>query len=161
MPKTSSSLISNTYQNFSFSSLNNLINNKNDFNDTNSNFKISNTFPNPNNAIKLSLALDVFKKTLVNDNARISLLSEVNTSYNSYITNINYIKCFYSNPTSLRNKSYDLESITLNSNPGLMFFTETWFKDDNVINLANYTCFYRNRPVQKGGGVCIFGRNDA
>ena len=36
-----------------------------------------------------------------------------------------------------------------------MFFCETWFSDDTVIQVTDYSCFYRNR-LDRGGGVCIY-----
>ena len=63
--------------------------------------------------------------------------------------------CFYSNPTSLGNKIEDLESIVYEHDPDIMFFCETWFSDGTVIQVTDYSCFFRNR-LDKGGGVCKY-----
>ena len=41
-------------------------------------------------------------------------------------------------------------------------FTETWFQDNvpSLIHFEGDQFFENNRTVQKGGGVCLFLRND-
>ena len=73
-----------------------------------------------------------------------------------------YLRCYYTNATSLVNKRQiiNLELTKLN-NPEVLCFTETWFDSHSVFNIDNYQLFYRSRPDSaRGGGVAIYVRQD-
>nr|XP_047146147.1 uncharacterized protein LOC124819018 [Hydra vulgaris] len=42
----------------------------------------------------------------------------------------------------------------------IILISETWFKNDLIINISNYNCFYNNRTNKQGGGVAIFTKYD-
>nr|XP_047127752.1 uncharacterized protein LOC124808609 [Hydra vulgaris] len=44
--------------------------------------------------------------------------------------------------------------------PDIILISETWFKNDLIINIRNYNCFYNNRTNKQGGGVAIFTKYD-
>ena len=74
----------------------------------------------------------------------------------------NYLSCLYTNPTSLgNNKVIDLERDFLDAHRvNLLFFTETWFKDDSIVNIDKYVIYRRDRDKKSGGGVAIYVRDD-
>ena len=48
-------------------------------------------------------------------------------------------------------------------NPQLVLVSETWFTvkhDDSILAIDNYTLYRRDRVKRKGGGVCVYARND-
>ena len=59
----------------------------------------------------------------------------------------NYLSCLYINPTSLGNiKLIDLERDFLDGNRvDSLFFTDTWFKDDPIVNFDKYVIYRRDR----------------
>ena len=59
----------------------------------------------------------------------------------SATTDSNKLRCYYTNPTSLGNKSEDVQSVIIEHDPDLMFFSETWYKDETVVQFPNYLCF--------------------
>jgi hypothetical protein len=71
------------------------------------------------------------------------------------------LKCFYTNATSLKNKFNELEALAYNNDYDVIFVAETWF-DENALdawNLAQYTCYRRDRVGDPHGGVCIYVKN--
>nr|XP_047138231.1 uncharacterized protein LOC124814487 [Hydra vulgaris] len=44
--------------------------------------------------------------------------------------------------------------------PDIILISETWFKNDLIINTSNYNCFYNNRTNKQGRGVAIFTKHD-
>lgn len=71
------------------------------------------------------------------------------------------LRCLYTNATSLINKWDEFNSrIITEGFPNLIMVTETWFKQNSIINIDNYTLFNKNRVKQTGGGVAIYVRND-
>ena len=86
------------------------------------------------------------KDIILNDSSSDSngdIGEKINLSVNTVV--ISDLVCFYSNPTSLGNKIEDLESIVYEHDPDIIFFCETWFSDGTVIQVTDYSCFYRNR----------------
>ncbi|CAF0977208.1 unnamed protein product [Brachionus calyciflorus] len=45
------------------------------------------------------------------------------------------------------------------SKPNILFFTETWFNENNPNQLEGYNLFNRNRSYGIHGGVCIYTAN--
>ncbi len=86
-----------------------------------------------------------------------------------------HLKCLYLNPTSIVNKWDQLNSLIIAKHyPEIIFITETWFKENSINNLNNYTLFSKNRStsaatldpgivslnLDRGGGVAIYVRDD-
>ena len=71
--------------------------------------------------------------------------------------NVKYIKCFYTNPTSL-NKDKISTLITLSEmrNLDIILIAETWFREDSCPNIDGYRLFRKDRKNRIGGGVCIY-----
>jgi len=44
--------------------------------------------------------------------------------------------------------------------PHLLLITETWFTNNSITNLDNYTLFSKHRSYSSGGGVAIYTRDD-
>jgi hypothetical protein len=45
------------------------------------------------------------------------------------------------------------------SHPHIICATETWFNNNSIINIRDYTIYYKNREFSRGGGVAIWIRN--
>jgi hypothetical protein len=77
----------------------------------------------------------------------------------------NTINFFLVNATSLA-KADAVQQLGLdlvNTNTHVALVTETWFCDkfnDECLSVANYTLVRRDRVKRKGGGVCMYIRND-
>ena len=74
------------------------------------------------------------------------------------------LNLFHLNSRSL-NKNFNIISdylSILTHNFSVIGFSETWFGNQlsPLINLDNYTLFENHRKEKRGGGVCIFVRND-
>ena len=71
------------------------------------------------------------------------------------------LRCYYTNATSLVNKSnlINFEIKRLNE-PGILCFSETWFTNEYSLNIDNYSKFSNHRESMKGGGVAIYVRSD-
>nr|XP_047141425.1 uncharacterized protein LOC105844248 [Hydra vulgaris] len=72
----------------------------------------------------------------------------------------NYLKFWYTNSTSLVNKITEFKTKIMIDSPDIILISETWFKNDLIINISNYNCFYNNRTNKQGGGVAIFTKYD-
>ncbi len=71
------------------------------------------------------------------------------------------LRCYYTNPTSLNNKLNEINFFLVKHDfPEILFFTETWFRDDSPAQLENYYLFHNSRYKGHGGGVAIYVRND-
>lgn len=75
-----------------------------------------------------------------------------------------FFNIFHLNSRSL---SKNIESIndylsTLNHNFAILGFTETWLKDDfsSLIHIDEYTLLEKHRQNKRGGGICLFIKND-
>lgn len=65
------------------------------------------------------------------------------------------------NATSLnKRKLRETERIANESKCDLIFVTETWFNDKSVTKISGYDCYFRNRVKKRGGGVCIYVKDD-
>ena len=69
------------------------------------------------------------------------------------------------NPTSLVKASalQQLSTDLIQFSICIAIITETWFTDahiDQLVNIDGYTLFRLDRSKKKGGGVCIYVRND-
>nr|XP_047144770.1 uncharacterized protein LOC124818251 [Hydra vulgaris] len=67
--------------------------------------------------------------------------------------------------TSWESKKYinnitEFETKIMIDSPDIILISETWFKNDLIINISNYNCFYNNRTNKQGGGVAIFTKYD-
>ena len=70
------------------------------------------------------------------------------------------LHCLYTNATSLNtSKLAELALLAESSSPQIIFITETWFKDDSIVNIPNYNIFFKNRSGH-GGGIAIYTRID-
>lgn len=49
----------------------------------------------------------------------------------------------------------ELSCIIANSNPHIMFFTETWYNEMNIQSISKYKVFFKNRTCSSHGDVCI------
>ncbi len=88
-----------------------------------------------------------------------SLLTTTSNTYPN--SNRPTIRCLYTNATSLNNKWDELKSRLVAENfPHLLLITETWFAENSINNINNYTLFSKHRPLKPGGGVAIYARND-
>ncbi|XP_065678117.1 uncharacterized protein LOC124818251 [Hydra vulgaris] len=67
---------------------------------------------------------------------------------------------WYTNSTSLVNNITEFETKIMIDSPDIILISETWFKNDLIINISNYNCFYNNRTNKQGGGVAIFTKYD-
>ncbi len=67
-----------------------------------------------------------------------------------------YLKCWYTNATSLNNKLDELSILVSQSAPDIIFITETHFNKDSVTDLEGYKCFRKDREDMEKGGVCIY-----
>lgn len=55
----------------------------------------------------------------------------------------------------------ELRFVSSVEKPHLIFITETWFNQYSVPKIDNYYCYRKDREDKnKGGGVCIFVKND-
>jgi hypothetical protein len=71
-----------------------------------------------------------------------------------------FINCFYTNATSLGSKMQDLVTrLAQLGYPHLVFIAETWFSKVSACQLDGYELHQRDRE-SRGGGVCIYVRND-
>ena len=74
--------------------------------------------------------------------------------------NMDKLKCFYTNATSLNfDKLSELSIYAASEDPHCIFITETWFKDTSIPQLDNYILFKHDRNGH-GGGVAIYTRKD-
>ena len=91
----------------------------------------------------------------------VDVIPTLSHNNNNSTLNISSLKCLYTNATSLINKWDAFNSrIISESFPHLLMITETWFKQNTITNLDNYTLFSNNRSIQPGGGVAIYVRDD-
>ena len=71
--------------------------------------------------------------------------------------NESYLSCWYTNATSLNTDKLDeLRIICANTEPDILFTTETWFNEKSITYLDGYN-FFRNDRLNKIGG-CIYTR---
>ncbi|XP_065650677.1 uncharacterized protein LOC136078794 [Hydra vulgaris] len=76
--------------------------------------------------------------------------------------NNNQLKCLYTNATTLNSdKVIELSLLASTYTPHIMFVTETWFKEDSLVNIEKYYLhkFNRNDNISNtnnGGGVAIY-----
>ena len=92
----------------------------------------------------------------------VAILKSSSSSGYSKIKSKNFssnLSCFYSNPTSLRNKIPELKCRIQTNCPDVMLFTETWFNDQNTEQIENYKLYNRNRILTSHGGVGIYIKN--
>ena len=95
------------------------------------------------------------------DRSRINLLSTNtdNTSIISKDLNESCLSCWYTNATSLNSDKLDeLRIVCANTEPDILFITETWFNEKSITNLDGYKIFRADRLNKIGGGVCIYTR---
>ena len=69
--------------------------------------------------------------------------------------NVSNLNCLLLNPTSLNNKSDELDALIAVHAPQIMFFTETWFDNSSAPHKHNYDLYRSDRPT-RGGGVAIY-----
>jgi Reverse transcriptase (RNA-dependent DNA polymerase)/Endonuclease-reverse transcriptase len=82
-------------------------------------------------------------------------------SANKTHNNLTALKCWYTNATSLNNKFDEFKaSLAYHSHPHLLFITETWFNDESLTKLSNYSLFKRDRQGKAGGGVALYVKNN-
>ena len=78
-----------------------------------------------------------------------------------YVNGKAYLKCLYSNATSLVNKwDYFNSLIQTSEFPHLLMITETWFNSKSLKNIPHYSLFNKDREQVVGGGVAIYVRDD-
>ncbi|RNA36161.1 RNA-directed DNA polymerase from mobile element jockey-like [Brachionus plicatilis] len=83
------------------------------------------------------------------------------TSNPTSIPNSPLIRCLYTNATSLNNKWDELKARLITENyPHLLLITETWFTNNSITNLDNYTLFRKHRSYSSVGGVAIYARDE-
>lgn len=73
------------------------------------------------------------------------------------------ISFWYSNVSSVVNKLDEWKVRVLAKSPTIIMLTETWLRDgldDSIINLDGYSIFRNDRPNQRGGGACIFVKDE-
>ena len=74
---------------------------------------------------------------------------------NQYLTIICYnIRSFHSN-----HDSFFAALQSDSSYPEVLVFCETWFSEDNLVNIPNYNSFHTFRPDNRGGGVSVYVRD--
>jgi len=67
------------------------------------------------------------------------------------------------NIRSIQNKLDELCVITSQSNPNILFITETWLHaniPDDILYIPDYSLIRVDRQGKKGGGVCAYIKED-
>ena len=71
-----------------------------------------------------------------------------------------YLSCWYSNATSLNNKFDEFIEEINASKSQVVFVCETWWTDKSATNVPGYNLFRKDRQFSRGGGVCIYIRDN-
>lgn len=74
----------------------------------------------------------------------------------------NGFNCLFANARSLHSKMGELEALVNEENYDFIGIAETWLcsSHDWAVNIPGYALFRRDRVLRKGGGVCIYVRNN-
>ena len=93
------------------------------------------------------------------DRSRINISKNtINTSISKNL-NLSSLSCWYTNATSLNSDKLDeLRILCDNTEPDILFVTETWFNEKSITHLDGYKIFRTDRSDKIGGGVCIYTR---
>ena len=67
-----------------------------------------------------------------------------------------YLKCMYTNATSLNNKFAEFSTEVETRNPDIIMICETWCTENSIVSLPGYNLFRKDRSNRVGGGVCIY-----
>lgn len=70
------------------------------------------------------------------------------------------LSCYYTNATLLGNKWDELQANVINSNYDVVGITETWFGDNSITSIQNFTSFIKSRGSSKHEGVALYVRSD-
>lgn len=71
-----------------------------------------------------------------------------------------YLKCWYTNATSLENKLNELKVKLSIETYDILFITESWCDDKSSPGINGFSLFRHDRQTGTGGGVCIYVNND-
>lgn len=71
-----------------------------------------------------------------------------------------YLSCWYTNATSLNNKFDEFIEEINTSNSQVVFVCETWWTEKSAINVPGYNLYRKDRHFSRGGGVCIYIRDN-
>ena len=69
------------------------------------------------------------------------------------------MKFWYTNATSLNNKQQHIKAQISVDNPDIIMVTETWYNENSVTHIDNYTGHISNRENGVGGGVAIYAKD--
>ncbi|CAF1149017.1 unnamed protein product [Brachionus calyciflorus] len=72
---------------------------------------------------------------------------------------ITKLSCLYFNATSLVNKMSEFKTTLCTLDPEIVVVSETWFKEDSLMEVENYTLYKKVRNSGNGGGVAIYIKN--
>ncbi|XP_065654771.1 uncharacterized protein LOC136081386 [Hydra vulgaris] len=73
---------------------------------------------------------------------------------------ITELNCIYLNATSLENKLDELKVVTSLYCPKIVGVSETWFKNNSIVNIPGYNIYrYDRTGDRRGGGVCLYIKN--
>ena len=78
-------------------------------------------------------------------------LNDISETFTHKYSSHYFLNCLYTNPTSLHNKMNILEAKIANEKPDILFFAETWFREDSCPSLKGYNIFRRDRKKRIGG----------
>ena len=86
-------------------------------------------------------------------------LISIDTS-NVLIDKSSDLKALYINARSCKNKSTEINDLIIEKNADIVFITETWLKDTDIITLnalvpSGFSIIFKNRKLRVGGGVAI------
>ena len=70
-----------------------------------------------------------------------------------------FLKCFYTNATSLNNKFDELIEEINNKEAQLIMVCETWWTEESATNIDGFSLFRKDREYSRGGGVGIYVAN--
>ena len=72
------------------------------------------------------------------------------------LSRISYLKCYYTNATSLNNKFDEFIEEIREKQSQVIMVCETWWTDQSVTNIKGFNLFRTDREHSRGGGVCIY-----
>ncbi len=76
---------------------------------------------------------------------------------------LRYLNIGHINVRSLRHKSHEVQELITSHSLSVLAISETWLDEtdnDSLLNINGYHLFRRDRSLRRGGGVCIYVRED-
>ena len=79
------------------------------------------------------------------------------TKHQTHLDGLKSLNCVYLNATSLDNKLDEFKVVVDTYCPEIIAVSETWFKNNSIVNVTGYNIYRTDRcDRRKGGGVCLY-----